>query len=253
MEISAEIATRQEDILTYKFKHAVVAGVGGIGSWVALDLALSGQVEVIHLIDPDNVENSNLNRTPFRICDVSFPKVHAMKYIIMERRASVEVHTYQDKTNPDMIDLLRNTLNNDIALDKYEVGRLIDSLLIIDCRDDVYEDLYCFNCKYYKVGYDGLSITIDGNPRQTAVWGEANNYRFTPSFIAPAQMIASMVVVDALAEKELDDGEELPPWDSITNEQPFDLRGRINKSFTIDAREVVSALYRNYLEGVVDE
>ena len=41
-------------------------------------------------------------------------------------------------------------------------------------QDDIYEDLYEFNCKYYKVGYDGLSVTIDGNPRNTAVWGEAN-------------------------------------------------------------------------------
>jgi len=248
-----EINNRQIDIKTHRYSHAIVAGVGGIGGWVALDLALSGQVDNIHIIDPDIVESTNLNRTPFRICDVNFPKVDAMKYLILERRASVEVYTYNEKTNPENIKLMTNRIEGDINLSKQNISQIVDGLLIIDCRDDVYEDLYHFNCKYYKVGYDGLSVTLDGNPRHTAVWGEANSYRFTPSFIAPAQMIAAMVVTDALTVKDIDEQEDTPTWDSVENKQPFDLRGRINTSFTIDTREVISTLYREYLEGVISE
>ena len=248
-----DINNRQEDIITHYYTHAIVAGVGGIGSWVALDLALSGQIGKLHIIDPDTVETSNLNRTPFRICDITFPKVDAIKYLILERRADVEIYTYRDKTNPYMINEIKERIDEDISLDSYSVGQMVDELLIIDCRDDVYEDLYDISCKYYKVGYDGLSITIDGNPRNTAVWGRANNYRFTPSFIAPAQMMAAMVVTDALAVKEIDDEEDAPEFDTITNNQPFDLEGRINTNFTVDTREVISTMYREYLEGVIDE
>jgi len=250
-----EITNRQQDINLHHYTHAIVAGIGGIGGWVALDLALSGQVDNIHIIDPDIVESSNLNRTPFRLCDINFPKVDAMKFLILERRASVEIFTYKEKTNPSNIQQIKDRINEDIDMDRSPIGNLIDEVLVIDCRDDVYEDLYPFSCKYYKVGYDGLSVTIDGNPRHTAVWGEANSYRFTPSFIAPAQMIAAMVVTDALAVKEVEveDEENTPEWDSIENKQPFDLKGRINTSFTIDTREVISTMYREYLEGVIDE
>jgi len=248
-----EISNRQQDIETHQYTHAIVAGVGGIGSWVALDLALSGQVNTLHIIDPDTVEASNLNRTPFRICDITYPKVDAMKYLILERRSEVEVHTYQDKTNPDMMTKIKERIEYDITMDDYAVGEMIDDILIIDCRDDVYEDLYDINCKYYKVGYDGLSVTIDGNPRHTAVWGRADTYRFTPSFIAPAQIIAAMVVTDALAVKEVESDDDTPEIDNVANSQPFDLAGRINTSFTVDTREVISTMYREYLEGVIDE
>jgi len=253
MNLNSEIQNRQEDIRTHSYQHAVIAGVGGIGSWVALDLALSGTVKTIHLIDPDSVESSNLNRTPFRLCDVGFPKVDALKYLILERRANVDVITYKDKTCTNQIAMMKSRIENDINFDRHAIGEIIDELLIIDCRDDVYEDLYQFNCKYYKVGYDGLSVTIDGNPRHTAVWGEANNYTFTPSFIAPSQMIASIVVTDAVAMKDLDEDFNRPGMDNISNIESFDLRGRINKTFTVDTRDIVATLYREYLEGNASE
>ena len=246
------IHDRQQNINLYTYDHAIVAGVGGIGSWVALDLALSGKINTIHLIDPDDVESSNLNRTPFRLCDIGFPKVDALKYLILERRVSVNIHTYREKTSPDQIGIMKSRIR---YRDDSDSDRLLDYILIVDCRDDVYEDLYEFKCKYYKVGYDGLSVTIDGNPRNTAVWGQANSYRYTPSFIAPAQMIAAMVVTDALSVKDLDkeEGDVAPSYDVVTNTQPFDLRGRINKAFTVDTRDVTASLYREYLGGVIGE
>jgi hypothetical protein len=253
MSIQTEITNRQTDLRLHHYRYAIVAGVGGIGAWVALDLALSGQVDKLYIIDPDIVESSNLNRTPFRLCDIGFPKVDALKYLILERRVDIDVFNYQEKTNPDLI----SNLSDIVVCNRYDdIARIDDQILVIDCRDDVYEDLYGFNCKYYKVGYDGLSVTIDGNPRNTAVWGRANSYRFTPSFIAPAQLIAAMVVTDALSVKEIDPDEEeqdAPDYDTTTNNEPFDMRGRINTCFTVDTREIVPAMYREYLQGVIDE
>lgn len=252
--IEQEIINRQLDIKLTEYKHAIVLGVGGIGSWVALNLALSGKVIKLHLIDPDIVESTNLNRTPFRLCDIGLSKVESLKYIILERRP-IDVQTYQQKSSEH----LRNQLKQELGVDSFntingDIARLNTSILIVDCRDDVFEDFYDINCKYYKVGYDGLDVTLDGNPRNTAVWGRANTYRFTPSFICPAQLAANLVVSDALT-KSLDSSnmtnkekETLPNYDTITNTNSFDLNGRLNKSLTFNSRDMIKNLFQMSLE-----
>ena len=48
-EIERQIYGRQETIKLIEYRHAIVLGVGGIGSWVAFNLALSGQIKNLHL------------------------------------------------------------------------------------------------------------------------------------------------------------------------------------------------------------
>lgn len=234
-----DIHNRQLDIRLRSYTHAIVAGVGGIGSWVAFDLAMSGQIQNLYVIDSDVIECSNLNRTPFRITDIGFPKVDALKYLILERRSDVNIFTYRNKTtDPGFIEVLKNQIS--YPFEVFKPDDLFPNMLIIDCRDDIYEDLYEFNCKYYKVGYDGLSVTIDGNPRNTAVWGGANGYRFTPSFIAPSQMIAALVVTDALCVRYSPDPANL---DSVSNSNDFDLKGRLNCAFTFETQDIIYNLF----------
>jgi hypothetical protein len=236
-----EIRNRQSSIKLRSYNYALVAGVGGIGSWVALDLALSGQVRNLYIIDPDSIECSNLNRTPFRITDIGFPKVDALKYLILERRSDVNVFTYRNKTTDfGIIESIKNQIKKTTSLIDFNSDNLTPNMLIVDCRDDIYEDLYEFNCKYYKVGYDGLSVTIDGNPRNTAVWGEANGYRFTPSFIAPSQMIASLVVTDALCIRYTPEPTEI---DNVSNSNNFDVLGRLNCAFTFETQNIIHDLF----------
>ena len=59
MNITAEIASRQNEVKTHQYNAAIIIGVGGIGSWVAMDLALSGRVGSIAIVDPDTIESSN--------------------------------------------------------------------------------------------------------------------------------------------------------------------------------------------------
>jgi hypothetical protein len=241
--LSEQLFTRQESVSLREYKSAVILGVGGIGSWVAFILALTGKVQELILVDPDIVELSNLNRTPFRLADVGQPKVAALKYLIIERRA-VNVDIYQKKTDERLCTEIKERFISSFYM--RTLSNIIDNhAVIIDCRDDAISDFYSIPVKYYKVGYDGLSVTIDGNPRNTAVWGQANTYRYTPSFICPSQLIANLVVTDILTIKD-EEVDELVA-DTVDNRNPFDQLGRINKSVTFDVRDILETMFQQSL------
>lgn len=70
--------------------RVAIAGLGGLGSHVALSLARTG-VGHLHLIDFDIVEPSNLNRQQYRICHLGKAKAHALKEQIEEVNPFVQV------------------------------------------------------------------------------------------------------------------------------------------------------------------
>lgn len=233
--------SRQTALPLYKYNHAIIVGLGGIGNWVALDLALSGQVNVIHLIDPDTVEESNLNRTIFRYCDIGCHKVDAVKFQILERRSNVRIETYKELTNPKLLErLLKETIDDNSIYNPYT--------LIMDCRDDIFDDLYDFNCKLYKCGYDGTSMTIDGNPRLTKVFTQrGGSYSVIPSYIGSSQIVAAIAVNDALCA-----GYDLERMNSINSMEistmPYitkasdngrDEHGRLNRCITIKCEDML--------------
>jgi hypothetical protein len=176
------VSNRQSKIDLRYYSKIMVIGVGGIGNWAAFNMALTGRTEELILIDPDDIECSNLNRTMFRVCDIGKSKVHALKHLILERRPDIKVTCYEDIFKIEHINSM------------HTVDR--DSVCIIDCRDEIFEDIHEIpdNIKLWKIGYDGLEITVDGNPRNTKVWGEANGYEVTPSFVCSAQLAANIVV-----------------------------------------------------------
>lgn len=67
-----------------KLKHAevAVAGLGGIGSHVAVNLARSG-IGHIHLVDFDTVDLTNLNRQAYTIQHVGRLKTEALKELLL--------------------------------------------------------------------------------------------------------------------------------------------------------------------------
>jgi len=187
-----EIYSRQNTSINLKGEKCnimlVIIGVGGIGSWVALDAALSGQFNNIVMYDNDNVEASNLNRTPFRICDIGRPKVFALQSLILERRVCQQFSVIPFARKFKVVDGI------DISLCRYR--RHTERTIVLDCRDNVFNDYQEIipGIPIFKLGYDGLEITIDGNARQTKVMGENRGYTVVPSFICPAQLIANLVV-----------------------------------------------------------
>lgn len=69
-----------------------IAGVGGMGSNVALSLARAGTGH-IHLIDFDKVDLGNLHRQQYFMRHLGMPKVEAMKSLIMEIHPFLDIRT----------------------------------------------------------------------------------------------------------------------------------------------------------------
>ena len=97
----------------------------------------------------------------------------------------------------------------------------------------------CFHCKAWKVGYNGLDITIDGNPRETVVMGESNGYEVTPSFLLPSQLVANIVVNNILVNSDwFEDNKE---YDRIR-----DKYGQFNQILTFNSADLILDLHQLY-------
>ena len=180
------IYDRQKSLdLQIPTKIAVI-GVGGIGSWVGLNLALVG-VKNLSLIDHDTIEETNLNRTPYRLVDIGKLKVEALTEIILERRKDIDITPIPLKIE-QVLEKMPTFLN--------------DVDIVIDCRDKF--SPIEIQKTYIKLGYDGRGLTIHINPkRKTLVWGEGGDgYRITPSYLAPPQLLAN-ILTELITNKNL--------------------------------------------------
>lgn len=88
-----------------KIKSSVVgiAGLGGLGSTVAVALARLGIGSLI-LVDFDIVEPSNLNRQQYFIHQIGMYKVDALKENIYIINPYVNVQTYNERINPNNLE-----------------------------------------------------------------------------------------------------------------------------------------------------
>ena len=84
-----------------KIKKAVVgiAGLGGLGSVVAIALARIG-VGTLILVDFDVVEPSNLNRQQYFFHQIGMPKVEALRENLSKISPYVTIRTHQESLDP---------------------------------------------------------------------------------------------------------------------------------------------------------
>ena len=89
------IASRNSPELNLALSKAVigVAGLGGLGSNIALSLARTGVAKLV-LADFDVVEPSNLNRQQYFVRHIGMKKTDALKELIAEVNPFVEVVTH---------------------------------------------------------------------------------------------------------------------------------------------------------------
>ena len=166
---------RQRHLLLKFPRKVVIMGAGGIGSWVALDLALIG-VEHLVIIDPDVVEEHNLNRTPFRTNQVGLPKVAALKELIFERRPDCRVDTFIN---------VEDNLTN-IQVKKIRRG----AELLVDTRDrKLYVPPYWADLRTIALGYDGRGVTMIINPEYPV---GNDSYRTITSYLVAPQLLAAL-------------------------------------------------------------
>jgi len=174
------IYDRQRDMVDVERPGAaIVVGVGGVGSWVALELALAG-VRRIALVDDDVVEKTNLNRTPFKESHIGLAKVHAMAELIMERRSECIVWPFECRAE-DLPDYTEN---------------MLWGFRVYDCRDSI-TPLKIPKTDRCQItgGYDGTGVTIHINPNYDSIFGsDAVRYRVVPSFVGAPMFLASVIV-----------------------------------------------------------
>lgn len=178
------IYSRQQELFQRNFKDdsAMVIGVGGIGSWVAVDLALLG-IGTIIIIDPDTIESTNLNRTLFRLNDIGKKKTDVVNELISERRSDTLLLAIAEYFSVDM-------------LDKYSVDYIFDCTDNLNTREKLKN--IDFTGEYVKCGYDGYSATISINDFESGAWGEGGSYTTVPSFFGTPQVISALVVTELL-------------------------------------------------------
>ncbi len=201
-----QIYLRQKDLTITVPNSVTVIGLGGVGSWTALNMALIGTKE-IHLIDHDIIEPHNLNRTPFKLSQINMSKVEATAELIYERRDDINIHTYPKKFE---------------ELTEFELEEIKKTDIVIDCRDSI-EPLPKDIQRKTKItgGYDGFSVTIHVNPKYNDIFGdEPVRYTVTPSYLVPPQFIANIITLYLTADNIQTDKEII---------KTFDIRGLITE------------------------
>lgn len=196
-----EVYVRQKSLNLKVPESAAVLGAGGIGSWVALFMTMVG-VKKIVVIDPDKIEEHNLNRTPYTYGQIGEAKAIAIAQLIYERRPNVEVvPVIGTEVIPHVKELLRN----------------VD--IIVDCRDheEFFDEEELQEKVVAKLGYDGFGMSIVFHPHNPS-WGEdPHRYTITPSYLVPPVFLAA-VIVDAITRQWVPDEEKTYTWEDGVKE-----------------------------------
>lgn len=109
-ELESMLCARHTPKVYEKVKNArvAVAGLGGLGSNIALNLARTG-VGTLHLIDFDVVEPSNLNRQQYMIKHLGMKKTEAVKEQISQINPFVKVIEENIKvTEENCLEIFKN-------------------------------------------------------------------------------------------------------------------------------------------------
>ena len=187
-DILTEINNRQKGLIGDFNEHsAIVVGLGGIGNWVALDLALLGMGTLI-LYDDDKVEASNLNRTLFKLSHINKPKVSAIKELISERRKDTIVIVHQELFTVEHLQKLDGI---DFIFDCSDSTKLKDSIAQLKTKP-----------RYLKLGYNGFEGTLCIDDFTSGQWGSDSSYTITPSFFAPPQILSALGIIELLLIKK---------------------------------------------------
>ncbi len=112
-----------------------IAGLGGLGSNIAMMLARSGIGRLL-LIDFDSVEPSNLNRQHYMISHLGIPKSEAIKDLILQANPYIHLDTRCLKiTGENAPELFRGCDLVCEAFDKPEAKAELVNSLLENCPD----------------------------------------------------------------------------------------------------------------------
>lgn len=180
-----EIYQRQRELNIRPIRHAVV-GAGGIGAWISILSAMSG--DDVHVFDDDILEIHNLNRLPFTVSDVGEKKVVVLERML--KKMGRKIHGYPVRiTSAYQLSLV------DPEFVTFATDRLPNIIPVIT---ELEKELGIpFAVVNYDVNRNGVHLTIRFNinpANEFDVDPEQSGYTITPSWVAPPVFIASIVV-----------------------------------------------------------
>jgi tRNA A37 threonylcarbamoyladenosine dehydratase len=158
-----------------------IIGVGGVGSWIALLLAMIG-VPQLYIWDGDTIEASNLNRLPYGPATIGYPKVHALSMIILDRVPRCNISTFYRIWYPETA----KTCPSDwivAATDQHS------------SRVELYDYAKANNISYIEASAEGEYGGCTDSPAMFTLESERQRgYNSVPVWAGPCIMAASMAV-----------------------------------------------------------
>jgi sulfur carrier protein ThiS adenylyltransferase len=167
-----------------KIKKAVVgiAGLGGLGSTVAIALARVGVGKLI-LVDFDVVEPSNLNRQQYFLHQIGKPKVEALQAILSQITPTLSVRCYNERLGWENVE--RIFQDAQVVVEAFD--RAEEKAMLINAVSQKMPDKYV-------VAASGVAGFGDNNEIQTV--------RFSPKiFIIGDQKTAAQPGVGLMAPR----------------------------------------------------
>jgi hypothetical protein len=159
----------------------VIVGCGGIGYWLAIQLAMMGTTDIT-LIDADRVEPSNMNRLPVPMRLVGQYKVKTLKIQLRLLRPSIKVTCLPVHLTQDTMSMLQNI---SMVWDCTDDAR-IQKLLSAYCRAK--------RARYVKAGYEGFNVGAYSKMEDT--WLQDG---YTPGYTTNSSNVLSSMLAAGLA------------------------------------------------------
>ena len=177
-----DMYSRQQELGLNVPDSVTVVGCGGVGSWVATMLAMSG-VPKLYLFDPDALEPTNFNRLPLPPVKSGTNKARALREWLITLR-------------PGAMIAANGSRADGVVMAKTEA--------LFDCTDDftVREPLYVWcqenRVRYIRAGYDGGNHVTVAHSLPWQAGTPLARYDVVPSWVVPAIMVAALAVWECL-------------------------------------------------------
>jgi sulfur carrier protein ThiS adenylyltransferase len=138
-EFESLMMSRHTPGIHQKIKKSTVgiAGLGGLGSAIAIALARIGVGKLI-LVDFDVVEPSNLNRQQYFVHQIGMPKVEALQKNISAINPYVKIQTHQEKL--DRINVERFFKEAEVVVEAFD--RAEEKAMLINAVSEKMPDKY---------------------------------------------------------------------------------------------------------------
>ncbi len=153
----------------------VIVGCGGVGTWVAIALAMGG-TERLTLIDYDNIEEHNLNRLPYSHSSIGRNKAEVLREYLINIRPSAYVIALNQRIE-DIIGFINLEYTTVYCCTDTGASQLITWNA---CNPPRNENNY-YATTYRRIGMDGLGLTF--STKKPPEWGDGNDgYQITASW-----------------------------------------------------------------------